>query len=64
MSVSIVIQSSLGMSAFWEIHVNNFMSFFLGRVLEVDLGPFRKDSGEKLGAFGYQKSGTKAVQKV
>ena len=59
MSFYIVIYSSLGMLAFWEIHekvvkINEICGFFSGGRWEWTWAPFRMDFVTILGAFGKQ----------
>ena len=62
MSSCILICSSLGTSALWEVHKEGFTiseicKVFLGWALGVDLGHFQVDFGTILGAVGNPKSG-------
>ena len=64
----IVIYSSLGMSAFWEIHekvwkISEILGFFLGRALGVDLGSISGGFWDPLGTSWVPKIGKKAIQK-
>ena len=57
----IVIYSTLGMSAFWEIHekivkINEIAGFFSEGPWEWTRAPFRMDFGTTVGAVGYLKS--------
>ena len=59
MSFGPVIYSTLGMSAFWEIHektvkTNDISRVFLGRVLGVGLGFIFDGSWDHLGRLGAQ----------
>ena len=61
MSFYIVIYSSLGMSAFWEIHekvseISEICGFFLGRALGVDLGSISGGFRDNFGSSWYPKS--------
>ena len=61
MSFYIIVYSSLGMSAFWEIHekvvnICEICVFFLGRALGVDLGSISGGFGDQFGSMWYPKS--------
>ena len=68
MSFYTVIYSSLGMSAFWEIHekvvkIYEICWFFLGRALGVDLGSISCGFWYPFGSSWVPKIGKKAIQK-
>ena len=63
-----VIYSSLGMSAFWEIHekvrkISEICGFFPGRALGVDLGSIFDGFWAHFGSSWVPKVGKKAIQK-